>query len=252
MTTKLFRFAALTAPMALVLPAMAAAAVWDPGTQPVIRGQQEQARERPVVVVAPGARARAVMGRTGRAWLGVQLLNLTEELREFYGAPEDAGTLISRVEADSPAAAAGFQVGDVITGVNGETQRNSRAVIRTVSSLEPETEVTVDIIRAGAPLTLNATLGKAEGGLWFSLGGTPESEGFHLEIPDLEQLHELRALPDAIFDDEARETMRRAIEQAREQMSEFDYEGLSERLAEAEARLRELERKLAERQNEER
>ena len=230
---------ALALAAALALPALAAA-----GIQPLGEEHPSQIRVRAPV------RTRVVMGNAGRGYLGVQLLDLTEALRDFYGAPPDAGTLVSRVAEDSPAAAAGFEVGDVITGVAGERTESSRDIMRAVGGLEPEDEVAVEVIRAGAPLTLNATVGEREGGVWFSRDfDMPELQEFHFEMPEMEGLHMLREFPEAIMgNEEAQEAMRQAIEEARERMSEFDIKGLTERLAEAEARLRELEKKLAERE----
>src|SRR5262245_342061 len=52
--------------------------------------------------------------------MGVELLELTPELRVFFGAPEDSGLLVSRVESGSPAERAGIRVGDVIYRAAGE------------------------------------------------------------------------------------------------------------------------------------
>ena len=84
--------------------------------------------------------------------------------------------------------------------------------------------------------------------MWFSRDfGEPELQEFHFEMPDMQGLEVLRDLPSTI-DEETREAVREAMEAARERMSEIDFEGLQERLAETEARLRELEKKLAERE----
>ena len=246
MNQRALRLPALALGAALAVPALAAAAP-----------QRMEERHSPQILVRGPVKTRVVMGSVGRGYLGVQLLDITEELREFYGAPEDAGILISRVADDSPAAAAGFEVGDVITGVAGEPIHDSRDAMRKVARFEPEDQVAVEVIRAGAPLTLNATLGKREGGAVLTvdhLGPSfsrdfdmPELQEFHFEMPDMAGLEVLRDLPRTI-NEETREAIREAIEAARERMSEFDYEGLQERLAETEARLRELERKLAERE----
>ena len=238
MTTnrKSFRAAGLALAAALAVPAFTAAASWPVG------GSRYQIRVRTPL------KTRVVMGPVGRGYLGVQMLDLTEELREFYGAPKDAGILVSRVVDDSPAAAAGFEVGDVIIGVGGEPTHNSRDVMREVARFEPEDQVTVEVIRAGAPLTVDATLGEREGGVWFSRGFEgPEFREFHFEMPEMQGLEVLRDLPSTI-NEETQEAVRQAIEAARERMSEIDFEGLTERLAAAEARLRELEKKLAERE----
>ena len=42
-----------------------------------------------------------------RGYLGVQLVEMTPDLRTHFGAPADAGVFIGKVEKDSPAAKAG-------------------------------------------------------------------------------------------------------------------------------------------------
>ncbi|MCY4628012.1 MAG: PDZ domain-containing protein [Acidobacteria bacterium] len=246
------RLPALALAAALTMPAFAAAG-FQPPEQPspsfrfTTNGLVLDGEPNAQILIRGPMRPRVVMGHVGRGYLGVQLMDLTEELREFYGATEDAGTLVSRVSEDSPAAAAGFEVGDVITRVGGELAENSRDVVRSVAQFDPEEQVEVEVIRDGAPVTLTATLGEREGGVWFSRGGGPDLEEFHFEMPDLEGLEVLRELPETITED-TREAVREAIEAARERMSEFDYEALQERLAATEERLRELEQKLAERE----
>jgi membrane-associated protease RseP (regulator of RpoE activity) len=56
-----------------------------------------------------------------RGYLGVQLVELTPELREHYGATAEHGVLVGKVEPGSPAEAAGLRVGDVIVALDGES-----------------------------------------------------------------------------------------------------------------------------------
>jgi len=56
----------------------------------------------------------------GRPRLGVQLIEATPELRSHLGGTEDAGLLVSKVLADTPAERAGVRVGDLIVAVDGE------------------------------------------------------------------------------------------------------------------------------------
>ena len=191
---------------------------------------------------------KVVMSRMGGAYLGVQLLDITEELRAFYGAPPDAGVLVSRVAEDSPAAAAGFAVGDVITEVAGSGVARAGEVVRAVGRLDPEEEVTVEVVRGGAPRTLSATLAEREEGHWFGADLDAGHPG-GLRYFDLGEVlrEELREDGHEEREDLER-AMRHAFEEARERMGAFDAGALSERLAEAEARLRELEKKLAEKE----
>ena len=187
-------------------------------------------------------RARVVVSAMGRSYLGVQLIDITDELRAFYGAPEDAGVLVSRVAGDSPAAEAGFEVGDLITRIADEEVTSSRQIVRKVGRMDPDAEIAVEVVRGGAPQTLTPVLAEREGGgVWFS---------GDFAMPELEELHILREeLPRVMIDSDAvRDAMREASEALRERVNTIDMAELAERLAATEARLRELEAKLAERE----
>lgn len=67
--------------------------------------------ERPEVIKAGGIR---------RGWIGVEAIELPESLREHFGAPADAGVMVSAIESGSPAEAAGFRLGDVVYDVGGK------------------------------------------------------------------------------------------------------------------------------------
>src|SRR3990170_2190329 len=58
-------------------------------------------------------------GRVVRGWIGVELLELTDELATAVGVAPTAGVVISEVMPGSPAEAAGLEQGDVITAMNG-------------------------------------------------------------------------------------------------------------------------------------
>src|SRR5438093_1301712 len=69
---------------------------------------------------------------SGSGWLGVESIDLPPALREHFGAPANAGVMISAVVAGGPAEAAGVRVGDVVFEVEGEPVRavgNLRALI---------------------------------------------------------------------------------------------------------------------------
>jgi len=63
---------------------------------------------------------------------------------------------VAAVDAGSPAAIAGFQAGDVITGINGKPVRDVSDVI-TRASLSAGTALAFTVERAGAPIELVAT-----------------------------------------------------------------------------------------------
>lgn len=95
-------------------------------------------------------------------FLGVATTELTNELRSYFGVPEEAGLLVARVVEDSAAATAGVQVGDILTAVNGNAVESTGDLIRQVGRLEPGSAVDLELWRDGSLQTLGATLGKRE------------------------------------------------------------------------------------------
>ena len=59
-------------------------------------------------------------GSVSRGWLGVLIQEVTRELAESFGMDSPHGALVSKVLNNSPAAAAGLEVGDVIIEFNGK------------------------------------------------------------------------------------------------------------------------------------
>ena len=101
------------------------------------------------VFFAPGAE---------RGFLGVQLTDLTPELRRHFGANEDQGVLVAKVVEDSPAARAGLKVGDVLTHIDGEAVTSSFDVTTRIGAREDGEVVGLEVVRDGRVDNLSATL----------------------------------------------------------------------------------------------
>ena len=71
-----------------------------------------------------------------------------------------AGALINEVNPGTAAAAAGLEVGDIVTGVDGSTIRGSNDLRAQIIDLPPGSDVTISIIRDGERVELPATLGQ--------------------------------------------------------------------------------------------
>lgn len=67
-------------------------------------------------------------GSVSRGWLGVLIQEVTRELAESFGMENPHGALVSKVLNDSPAAAAGLEVGDVIVEFNGKKVMRSSSL----------------------------------------------------------------------------------------------------------------------------
>ena len=94
----------------------------------------------------------------GRSRIGVQVQSMTPELRAFLEAPEDRGVLVVRVLADSPAQAAGLQVGDVITVIGEHQIGNLQDFSNALKGLEAGQTVQVTVLREGAEVTVPITV----------------------------------------------------------------------------------------------
>jgi hypothetical protein len=97
-----------------------------------------------------------------RGYLGAALTELSPELRAHFGAPEDAGVLVARVEADSPAAAAGLAVGDVVTAIDGQRVAGSFDLRRRVRAMDEGQRTTLEVVRGGRVLALPVTIAERE------------------------------------------------------------------------------------------
>lgn len=94
----------------------------------------------------------------GGGFLGVQLAELTPELRAHFGVPEDAGVMVSKVIDDSPAAKAGLLVGDIITAVEGERVGSGNQLGGSVRSRKEGDVVLLEVWRDGSMHNLTATV----------------------------------------------------------------------------------------------
>ncbi len=102
--------------------------------------------------------------QNGRAYLGIQPYygfgqQAMPRTDRFMPAAAD-GALVMDVVADSPAASAGLQTGDVILSVNGEALAEDTTLADAIGALAPGDTATLEVQRAGedANLSLDVTL----------------------------------------------------------------------------------------------
>jgi serine protease Do len=102
-------------------------------------------------------------GKIQRGMLGVLVQDLTPGLAKSFQAPVTHGALVSQVIPNSPADKAGVEAGDIVTKINNIELKNSNILRNTINLSRPNTNITLNIIRDGKPLTKKVTLSSGEG-----------------------------------------------------------------------------------------
>ncbi len=99
-------------------------------------------------------------GRVERGWLGVQIQPVTDDIAESLGLPAGThGALVSQVLDDSPAKAAGLEVGDVIIGFDGKPVGEVRDLTRAVAAAKVNRDAGVEVWRDGERKTIEVAIG---------------------------------------------------------------------------------------------
>jgi serine protease Do/serine protease DegQ len=95
-------------------------------------------------------------GEVRRAYLGVQMQDITPELASAFGLNVREGAVVTQIVPDSAAAKAGLQVGDVVTAVDGARLSNADSLRNTIGLMMVGQKVKLDILRDGKKQTLTA------------------------------------------------------------------------------------------------
>ena len=93
-----------------------------------------------------------------RSFLGTGLTDVTPEIANQLGLPTCSGALITSISAGYPAEAAGLQVDDVITSIEGEEIISYASLVRELWKHGVGDTIEVGICRGGNSSTVNVTL----------------------------------------------------------------------------------------------
>ena len=93
------------------------------------------------------------------AQLGVSLSTVDASTAQRYGLATDTGAYVAAVSKDSGAAAAGIQVGDIITAFDGQAVESASDLMLDVRSKQPGDTVTLTVNRGGQTSDVQVTLG---------------------------------------------------------------------------------------------
>lgn len=101
-------------------------------------------------------------GHARRAWLGVRIQDVTEDIADSLGLKQAKGSLVGDVVAKGPAANAGLKMGDVIMTFNGKDVENTRKLQRYVAESEINSTAKLGVWRQGKMVEANVALGELE------------------------------------------------------------------------------------------
>jgi S1-C subfamily serine protease len=116
----------------------------------------------PINQVQRIANELATKGKVDHPFLGVEMRNVTEQLRQSLNQINqsglkidvDKGALIMRVQRNSPAEQGGVKAGDVIVAINGKAVNSSTDLQNEVEKTQVGVDVTLGIRRNGQALDL--------------------------------------------------------------------------------------------------
>jgi len=118
---------------------------------------------------------------SGKAFLGVDVQSVNENLLRYFGVEEGVGVLVDAVVAGSPADGVGLRVGDVIVEIDGHQVDSPGRLRNLIRRNKPGTEIELLLVRKQERLRLTVRLADRD----FS----------ELEIPRIDLELDLPALP---------------------------------------------------------
>ncbi|HHL31767.1 MAG TPA: Do family serine endopeptidase, partial [Oceanospirillales bacterium] len=117
----------------------------------------------PIDVAMSVVKQLKTSGKVSRGLLGVNIQPVTQKMADYLGLKTPHGALVTNVNKDSAAEKAGIKVQDVIIEFNGLNVETSSSLPPLVGSVQPGTEVELNIIRDGDYKIIKAKLDGLEG-----------------------------------------------------------------------------------------
>ncbi|MER9236526.1 DegQ family serine endoprotease [Mesorhizobium sp. M0622] len=116
--------------------------------------------------------------------LGIVMQPVTPDLANALGLPTPEGALVAHVGDGSPAAHAGIETGDVITGFSGQTIKEPKTLSRAVADLVPGKREALSVWRNGKTVALSVVIGGNDDSVK-PISATNSSQPVHSSFPTL-------------------------------------------------------------------
>lgn len=125
---------------------------------------------------------------------GMHLMELNEQLGEYFGTPSGAGVLVESVEKESVAEKAGIKAGDVLLKIGKRTIDDLEDVSKAFSKFEEGDKADVVILRKGAQKTVSLEMEESQDRPSFNImrrspgrvdiDGVPDEESDFMHLPE--------------------------------------------------------------------
>jgi len=99
--------------------------------------------------------------KISHAWLGVEIQQITDEMRDALNLTKTQGGYVNNVVKDSPAEKGGIKSGDVIVAIDGKKITNTASIASYIATRNPNSDVKIVIVRHGKEITLTVKLQEA-------------------------------------------------------------------------------------------
>ena len=116
-------------------------------------------------------------GVVQRAWLGVGIEEVSGDLAQQFGVKRHEGVLIADVRPNTPAAKAGFEVGDVVIEFAGKKIRSPRDLQELVERTPIDSKQDVKVLRDGKPVDLQVVVKPLPTDLAETASASPKRHG---------------------------------------------------------------------------
>jgi serine protease Do len=122
-------------------------------------------------------------GHVIRGWLGVKIQSVDEDIAATLGLDDASGALVAEIFPDSPAEAAGVEIGDVIVLFDGVPVPKSTDLPLIVAGTAVGKDVEVVVMRDGGRVVLMADIAKMDEAV--TADAEPEADALGLSLQDL-------------------------------------------------------------------
>jgi serine protease Do len=99
-------------------------------------------------------------GKVARPWIGMQVVEITDELIKEYDIPVSGGLGVERVTTGSPAARAGLRVGDIITAINQKPITNIADLDKLMEDVQIGQRLLLTVVRGREEIMVPLTVGE--------------------------------------------------------------------------------------------